>query len=67
MIPSTKYRFESRDENSKVTIETEHGTWMDLCDRFLSFLQGSGYVLDGTDLADYYEEQWGWKRKEHGE
>jgi len=41
---------------TEVSFKSEQ--WEDVCDRFLSFLQGCGYNLKGEDLANYFSEQY---------
>lgn len=39
-------------------------TWVDVTDRFVEFLQGCGYVLQGIDVAEHLMEQYAFQKQE---
>lgn len=42
----------------------EGATWVDVTDRFVEFLQGCGYVLQGIDVAEHLMEQYAFQKQE---
>ena len=49
----------------------EDATWVDVSNRFVEFLQGCGYIVQGIDVAEYLMDEYAFqknKRKErsHG-
>lgn len=59
-------RFEKSDEYTyvEIVVKDSTNTWMGVTDEFIHFLQASGYIVDGIDVADYLAEQYGFQRKE---
>lgn len=59
-------RFEKSDSNTyvEIVVRDSDDTWMQVTDEFIHFLQACGYIVEGIDVADYLEEQYGFQRKE---
>lgn len=39
-------------------------TWVDVTDRFVEFLHGCGYIIQGIDVAEYLMEQYAFQKQE---
>lgn len=52
------------NENTRVVLKDDFATWTDVADKFIYFLQGCGYIVNGIDVADYLSEQYAFQRKE---
>ena len=52
------------NESTRVVLKDDCCTWQEVTDRFIYFLQGCGYIVNGIDVADYLSEQYGFQRKE---
>lgn len=39
-------------------------TWVDVTDRFVEFLQGCGYIVQGIDVAEHLMEQYEFQKQE---
>lgn len=46
----------SDDRSNEVKIQSDEMTWHELSEEFFSFLQGSGYVLERADFAEYWAQ-----------
>ena len=54
-----------RDDGSYLQMKlSEDATWHEVCDDFVHFLQGCGYIVQGIDVAEYLMEQYGFQNKE---
>lgn len=42
----------------------EDATWPEVCDNFVNFLQGCGYVVQGIDVAEHLMEQYEFQKKD---
>lgn len=58
--------FKKKDNDGEyLQMRIEDGaTWVDVTDRFVEFLQGCGYVLQGIDVAEHLMEQYGFQKEE---
>ena len=34
-------------------------SWTDICDSFTGYLQACGFIVDGADVASYFQEVYG--------
>lgn len=39
-------------------------TWVDVTDRFVEFLQGCGYIIQGIDVAEHLMGQYAFQKEE---
>jgi hypothetical protein len=42
--------------SNELKIASDEITWPELADEFVTFLQGCGYVVDHSDLAEHFAE-----------
>lgn len=56
--------FKKKDHDGEyLQMRIEGGAdWGEVTDRFVEFLQGSGYVLQGIDVAEYLMEQYAFQK-----
>lgn len=52
------------NETARIVIKDSWASWPEVADKFIHFLQACGYIVDGIDVAEYLEEQYGFQRKE---
>ena len=55
------------NESTRIVLKDDCCTWKEIADRFIFFLQGCGYIVDGIDVAEYLVEQYGFQRNEEPE
>lgn len=54
---------DSDDEYLQMQI-SDGATWVDVTNRFVEFLQGCGYIVQGIDIAEHLITQYGFQKQE---
>lgn len=54
------------EDDVKITMVLKENcvTWMEVTEQFVNFLQASGYIVQGIDVADYLMGQYGFQKKD---
>lgn len=60
--------FSRKYEDERLRMVMPDGlTWPEVTDRFINFLQGCGYVVRGSDVAEHLMEQFAFELREEEE
>ena len=53
---TVKFKSHNKDDNNKVQMRVKPDSWEGQATMFVAFLQAQGYIIDESDLANYYAE-----------